>query len=77
MGMGLCRVQVPGTRESESRLRISGVFSTSPGGEVMSVKSDSKVIRLRRIPDRSEMFDLFRQAAEKIRREKSALSKSL
>ncbi|MGB9792009.1 MAG: hypothetical protein ACPLTR_05450 [Thermacetogeniaceae bacterium] len=37
----------------------------------MTAKRSGEEIRLRRIPERGELFDLFRQVAEKIRREKS------
>ncbi|HHW40698.1 MAG TPA: hypothetical protein GXX19_06060 [Syntrophomonadaceae bacterium] len=42
------------------------------GGDIVTGKNDKGELRLRRIPERGEMFDLFRQVTEKIRREKAS-----
>lgn len=36
----------------------------------MTWKKEEDEIRLRRIPERGDLFDLFRQVAEKIKRER-------
>jgi len=55
---------------------ICGFSAKTYGGEIVTGKNDKGEFRLRRIPERGEMFDLFRQVTEKIRREKASSIKS-
>jgi hypothetical protein len=46
------------------------------GGEIMANKNNKEIIKLRRIPERGEFFDLFKQVTDKIRRQKLSGSKA-